>query len=171
VLRQILVHAVAGLQPGTAMWSFVTSDPASAGVGDPALPQVALELALDALQGVVDRLHVALQALGDLLVALALDVEPQDLGLEVGQDLVEVRLQGADALGGDDQVGRVADGDRRQDVGRGCARRRRRRDGALEGDVVVERAVLLAGRRLDRVMICGSRRARRSAEGGLQSPG
>src|SRR4051812_10381883 len=61
---------------GPSAWSAV----GSAGVGDRALAQVALELALDPLQGVVDRLHVALQALGDLLVALALDVQAKDLG-------------------------------------------------------------------------------------------
>ena len=44
-------------------------------VGVGALGQVDLELALDALQGVVDRLHVAIELLADLLVALALDVE------------------------------------------------------------------------------------------------
>ena len=47
---------------------------------------VALKLALDALEGVVDRLHVAAQLLADLLVALALDVEPEHVDLEAGEE-------------------------------------------------------------------------------------
>ena len=52
-----------------------------------------LDLALDALQGVVDRLDLPLQHLGDLGVAAAVDPHPQDVGLEVGQHLVDVGLQ------------------------------------------------------------------------------
>src|SRR4051794_30141375 len=47
----------------------------SACVRDLAVLEVHVQLALDALQRVVDRLHVPLQHLGDLLVALSVDVE------------------------------------------------------------------------------------------------
>src|SRR5579875_1505883 len=67
-----------------------STDRVSAGVGDGAVAQVTVELALDPLQCVVDRLHVPVEHLGDLDVALAVDVEPQHLGLEVAQRLVEV---------------------------------------------------------------------------------
>ena len=44
--------------------------------------QVGLQLALDALQGVVDRLDVAAEAVADLLVRAAVEVEAQDVDLE-----------------------------------------------------------------------------------------
>src|SRR5207248_7049108 len=46
------------------------------------LGQVHLELALDALEGVVDRLHVAAELLADLLVGPTLDVQAEDVDLE-----------------------------------------------------------------------------------------
>src|SRR5687768_15079300 len=52
-------------------------------VGDVAVAQVHVQLALDPLQSVVDRLHMPVERLGDLLVALALDVQAEHLGLEV----------------------------------------------------------------------------------------
>src|SRR2546421_567407 len=46
-------------------------------------PKVALDLPLDPLERVVDRLHLTLQEGGDLVVALAVRVEPQHLRLEL----------------------------------------------------------------------------------------
>src|SRR5947209_10999811 len=120
------------------------------GVGYFAVLEMQVELPLDPLQRVVDRLHVPLEHLGDLLVALAVDVEAQHLGLEVGEHVVEVLLQGPDALGGDDQVGRVRHGDDRQHVAEAALALVVGEHRARERDVVVERAVLLPGRRLDR---------------------
>src|SRR4051812_39619182 len=59
-------------------------------------------------------------------------------------------LQSADPLGGDDEVGRVRDGDDRQHVAEAALAFVVGQHRAREGDVVVERAVLLAGRGLDR---------------------
>src|SRR4051812_50090030 len=68
--------------------------------------QVCADLALDALQGVVDRLGVAAEALADLLVAVAVEVERQDAGLELRQRRRQAGDQRLQLLGADDLVDR-----------------------------------------------------------------
>ena len=53
--------------------------------------EVGADLALDALQGVVDRLRVALEPLGGRLVGVAVEVEGEDAALEVGEDAGDCR--------------------------------------------------------------------------------
>src|SRR5919204_3200149 len=110
--------------------------------------QVRPDLALHALQGVVDRLGVAADARTDELVAEPVEVQRQDARLELGEGGRQAGDERAQLLGGDDLVDRVVDrgpGDdlveRRLPVGR--ARRRRG-----ERDVLVERRVLVARRGL-----------------------
>jgi hypothetical protein len=110
-------------------------------------------LALDALEGVVDRLGVALEPLGDHLVGVAVEVEREHPALEVRQDPGDARQAGDEAgelFGRDDLIDGVVNARARQDlVERGfrvAARRRR----LAERDVLVEGRVLVAGRGLDR---------------------
>src|SRR3954470_9995853 len=112
--------------------------------------QVRADLALDALQGVVDGLGVAAEALADLLVAVPVEVERQHAGLELRQRRGEARDQRLQLLGADDLVDRVVDRRARDDLVErrlavlgGGGRRR-------EGDVLVQRRVLVARGRLDR---------------------
>ena len=44
--------------------------------------EVLLEFPLDALKGIVDRLDVAAEHVGDLLIRLPVHVKPQDFGFE-----------------------------------------------------------------------------------------
>ena len=76
-------------------------------VGVGALGEVYLELALDALEGVVDRLHVAVELVADLLVAVAVGVEGEHVDLEVREHLGQAVLHRTEALGGDQPVGGV----------------------------------------------------------------
>src|SRR5687767_13105138 len=92
-------------------WAGPVASPYSGGEGELVFAvgfgtggEVELELALDALEGVVDRLHVAVEAVADLLVALTLHVEGEHVHLELGQDLGEATLHGREALGGDEAV-------------------------------------------------------------------
>src|SRR5918996_3650154 len=62
---------------------------------------VRLDLALDALQRVVDRLRVAAELLGHLLVRRALEVEPQRVGLELGETGPEAEDEALQLLGRD----------------------------------------------------------------------
>src|SRR5262245_25205871 len=111
------------------------------------------DLALDPLEGVVDGLRVALEALGGRLVGVAVEVEGEDAALEIGEDTGRSREAGDEALElfrGDHLVDRVGDRGPGQDLveGRvgvaGCGR------GLAERDVLVEGRVLVAGRRLHR---------------------
>src|SRR3954451_10506184 len=112
--------------------------------------QVRADLALDPLQRVVDRLGVAAEALADLLVAVAVQVQGQHAGLELRQRRREAGDQRLQLLGADDLVDRVVHRRAGDDlVERGLAvlgRRGRRR----ERDVLVQRRVLVARRGLDR---------------------
>src|SRR3954469_7579790 len=100
--------------PATAATEFTPARPAKGSnqreglaLGVVALLKVHVELALDALQGVVDRLHVPAQLLADLLVRLALHVEAQDVDLEARQHLAHRAPHVVHALGGDHLVGRI----------------------------------------------------------------
>ena len=66
-----------------------------------ALVEVPLQLALDALEGVVDRLDVVPEGSGDLLVGLPVHVEPQDVALEFGQAVSHRVSDRLDLLGRD----------------------------------------------------------------------
>ena len=110
-------------------------------------------LALDPLQGVVNGLRVALQALGDHLVGVAVEVEREHPALEVREHAGDAGEAGDEALqlfGRDHLVDRVVDARPGQDLVQGRFRVARRGRGLAEGDVLVERRVLVAGRGLDR---------------------
>src|SRR5664280_2031165 len=66
-------------------------------------------LALDALQGVVDRLSVAAQLLCHLLVGRALEVEAKRIGFELRETRPEAEDQALQLLGGDDADGGIVD--------------------------------------------------------------
>src|SRR4051795_12792755 len=112
--------------------------------------EVRPHLALDALQGVVDRLGVAAEALADLLVAVAVEVQREHARLQLGQRRGQAGDQRLQLLGADDLVDRVVHRRAGDDlVERRLAvlgRRGRRR----ERDVLVQRRVLVARRGLDR---------------------
>src|SRR4029450_2344421 len=65
------------------------------------------DLALHALEGVVDRLRVAAEVLGHLLVRAALEIQPERLRLERGQAAAETEDEALELLGRDDADGRV----------------------------------------------------------------
>src|SRR6478735_8711909 len=108
------------------------------------------DLALHALEGVVDGLAVAADALPHLLVGVAVEVEGQHAGLEIAEGTGQAVDQRAQLLGRDHLVDGVERGRARQDPveGRLAVGRAGRR--ARERDVLVQRRVLVAGRRLDR---------------------
>src|SRR3954454_24753885 len=109
------------------------------------------DLALDALEGVVDRLGVAVELLADHLVGVTVEVERQHAALELGENAGQAGDQALQLLAGDLLVGGIANGRAGQNLLEGCLRvgtggRRR----LAERDVLVERGVLVAGRGLDR---------------------
>src|SRR6476646_5804864 len=108
------------------------------------------DLALDALEGVVDGLAVAPDALPHLLVGVAVEVEGENARLEIAQGAGQAVDQRAQLLGGDHLVDRIERGRARQDLveGRLAVGRAGRR--ARERDVLVQRRVLVARGRLDR---------------------
>src|SRR5215212_11120750 len=69
--------------------------------------EVRADLALHALERVVDRLRVALEPVGDRLVAVPVQVERQHRALQLGQDAREARHQAVQLLGGDHLVDRI----------------------------------------------------------------
>src|SRR5829696_3590960 len=112
--------------------------------------EVRHDLALHALQRVVDGLRVAADPLADLLVATPVEVERQHPGLELGEGGRQAADERPQLLGGDDLVDRVVDprpGDHlveRRLAVRGARGRLRERD------VLVQRRVLVARRGLHR---------------------
>src|SRR6476646_11595581 len=108
------------------------------------------DLALDALEGVVDGLAVAPDALPHLLVGVAVEVEGENARLEIAQGAGQAVDQRAQLFGGDHLVDRIERGRARQDLveGRLAVGRAGRR--ARERDVLVQRRVLVARGRLDR---------------------
>src|SRR4051812_3073886 len=108
------------------------------------------DLALHALERVVDGLAVAVELLADRRVGVSVEVQREHAGLELGQHGGQAGHQRPQLLGGDDLVDRVVDRRARQDLvqRRLGVRRARRRRG--ERHVAVERRVLVAGRGLDR---------------------
>src|SRR5919198_4397546 len=107
-------------------------------------------LALHALESVVDRLRVAAEALGHLLVRLALEVEPERVCLEPGEPGAEGEDEALELLGGDDADGRVVDPRAWQRIAEGAvAVRLLPGRGVAERDIGVQRGVLEARRGLD----------------------
>ena len=109
------------------------------------------DLALHALQGVVDRLGVAAQLFGHLLVGRAFEVEPERIGFELRETRAEAEDQALQLLGRDDADGGIVD----TGAGQGVAERALAvgvlaGGGLAEGDVGIERRVLETGRGLDR---------------------
>src|SRR5690606_18305265 len=85
--------------------------PTELGAGDDpqrgalALAQELADLALDALEGVVDALGVRAELLGDLLVGATAQVERQHPRLEVAEQLGHRRHQRAELVAVDGQAG------------------------------------------------------------------
>src|SRR5215211_597558 len=107
------------------------------------------DLALDALEGVVDGLRVALQALADPLVGVAVEVERQDVALELREDARQARDEAPKLLGGDHPLGRVLAHRPGQHLLEGRFRVRGASRCLRERHVLVERRVLVAAGRLD----------------------
>src|SRR4051794_13086452 len=105
--------------------------------------EVCGNLALHALECVVDGLRVAVEAPGDLLVRAAVEVQGQDRALELGEGARQAADEAVELLGGDDLDRGVVNGRPWEDVLE-CllslpgARRRLR-----ERDVLVERCMLV----------------------------
>src|SRR6185436_15323909 len=112
--------------------------------------QVSEHLALDALQGVVDRLGIAVQQITDLLVAAALEIAGQHLRLETRERAPQALEQALKLLGGDHAAGGIVHGRAGQGVAeRAVGLRLLAGRRVAERDVAVQRRVLVAGRRLD----------------------
>src|SRR5919106_4921926 len=105
------------------------------------------DLALHALERVVDRLRVAAELRGHLLVRAALEVEPERIGLERREAGAEGEDEALELLGRDHADGRVVDARAGQSVAeRALAVRVLPRRRVAEGDVRVQRRVLEARR-------------------------
>src|SRR6476661_3735064 len=109
------------------------------------------DLALDALERVVDGLRIAVDELADLLVGAPLEVERQHAALERGQARAEAAYERCELLRGHDAAGWIVDRRARQRIAQReiravvvAGRRVAERQGA------VERLVLVPGRGLDR---------------------
>src|SRR5919106_95410 len=101
------------------------------------------DLALHALERVVDRLRVAAELRGHLLVRAALEVEPERIGLERREAGAEGEHEALELLRGDDADRRVVDARPRQGVAEGALAVRLLAGRRMaEGDVRVERRVL-----------------------------
>src|SRR4051812_9907933 len=108
------------------------------------------DLALHALERVVDGLAVAVEVLADARVGMPVEVEREHAGLEVGEHGREARHQRAELFGGDHLVDRVPRGRAWEDLVEGRLGLTSAGGGGREGDVAVERRVLVARRRLHR---------------------
>src|SRR5438552_685992 len=107
--------------------------------------------ALDPLQRVVDRLRVAAEPLGHLFVARALEVELEGVVLERGQTAAEREDEALQLLRRDHDEGRLVDDRAWERIAeRAFAVRVLPGRRVAERDVLVQRLVLEAGRRLDR---------------------
>src|SRR5690606_33956485 len=84
----------------------VTRSPAVFAV---ALLQVALQLALDPLQGVVDGLDVAVELVGNFLVRLAFEVVHEDFPFQLAEEFAHALFDVEELLAADDQFLRIAD--------------------------------------------------------------
>src|SRR4051812_9379902 len=112
--------------------------------------KVRADLALHALQRVVDRLRVAREPLGDRLVRVPVEVERQHRALELGKDARQTRHQAVQLLARDHLVHGVVRDRPGEDLVERRLRVAGRGRGGRERHVLVERRVLVAGRRLHR---------------------
>src|ERR1700682_731537 len=71
------------------------------------LGEVFLDLALDPLERIVDRLHVPVEVAGHLLIALPLEIREQNLGFEIREILLDALLDILGDLLVDDQLFRI----------------------------------------------------------------
>src|SRR4051794_3335928 len=109
------------------------------------------DLALHALERVVDRLRVAAEPFGHVLVGRAFEIEPERVRLEAGEPGAEAADEALQLLGRDHHHRRLMHGRPGQGVAeRALSVRVLARRGMAERDVGVERRVLEAGRGLDR---------------------
>src|SRR5215470_6453225 len=109
------------------------------------------DLPLDALERVVDRLRVAAEPFGHVLVGRALEIEAQRVRLERREARAEAEDEALELLGGDHDERRLVYGRAGQRIAERAftlAFLSRRR--VAERDVGVERRMLEAGRGLDR---------------------
>src|SRR5437763_1268246 len=112
------------------------------------LLEALVDLPLDPLERVVDRLDVPAEALADVLVGVGIDVQAEHVDLEAGEQVRHAPAGLVHALLADDLVGRVARRVRAEELVHRAlplviGPRRRDRD------VLVEGLLLVAGRRLD----------------------
>src|SRR5262249_36605111 len=109
------------------------------------------DLPLDALERVVDRLRIAAEPFGHLLVGGALEIKAQRVRLERRETRAEAEDEALELLGGDHDERRLVYGGAGQRVAeRAFALTLLSRGCVAERDVGVERRVLEAGRGLDR---------------------
>src|SRR5438874_11600769 len=105
------------------------------------------DLALHALERVVDRLRVAAEPLGHVLVGRALQVQAKRVGLERRQPRAEAEDEALELLGGDDDDGRLVRARAGQRVAEGALAVALLTGGRVaERDVLAQRRVLEAGR-------------------------
>src|SRR3990172_11914945 len=107
------------------------------------------DLALHALERVVDRLRVAAEPLRHLLVRVALEVEAQGVRLELGEAGAEGEDEALELLGRDDADDGVVHGGAGERTADGGVAVLLAGRGLRERDVGVQRRVLEARRRLD----------------------
>src|SRR5688500_532764 len=69
--------------------------------------QVEADLALDALEGVVDRLRIAVETVTDRLVGMPVEIEGEDLALELREHAREAGDEALELLGRDHPLRRV----------------------------------------------------------------
>src|SRR5881394_4202527 len=105
------------------------------------------DLALDALQRVVDRLRVAAELFGHVLVGRALEIEAQGVRLERREARAEAEDEALQLLGRDHDQRRLMHRRAWQGVAeRALALAVLPRGAVAEGDVRIQRRVLEAGR-------------------------
>src|SRR3990172_11571887 len=108
------------------------------------------DLALHALERVVDRLRVAADLLRHLLVRVALEVEAKGVRLELGEAGAEAEDEALELLGRDDADDGVVHGRAREGVADRAVAVLLTGGRLRERDVRVQRRMLEARRRLDR---------------------
>lgn len=111
--------------------------------------QITLQLALDALQGVVDRFDVAIQIHRDLLIGLSVQIQHKHFALQIAEDLGHLVLQAGKLFLVDDQFFRIAHLRAANDVEQRSVRFLIV-DRLVQGNVRIQRNMLLPRCRLDR---------------------
>src|SRR5206468_2251803 len=144
--------AIAAISSSSGSWDTTRTSPSLA----PSVEHLARllmrqDLALHALQGVVDRLRVTTELLGHLLVRHALEVVAQRIRLEPREPGAEAEDEALQLLRRDHAHRRVVDTRARQGIAeRALAVRLLAGGRVAERDVGVERRMLVPRRGLDR---------------------